>query len=175
MLRSRPRPRPPALLLLPRTEYLPYPSWPVPAAGPFLAALSTVGISGAVLALRPKSPNRGLLFARLGLGVRVPVEDGLTGGRKLGMIPRPEGAGVPSLGDVNIGLGEPLEGRRKAGDGSWVCIGEPAVILGSALRLLSEKLTPERLLWMTGFMLCCNCGCRSGAPSRLGLGGGLLY
>ncbi len=56
-----------------------------------------------------------------------------------------------------------------------MCNGELAVILGSALRLLSEKLTPERLLWMTGFMLYCNCDCRSGAPSLLGRGGGLLF
>jgi hypothetical protein len=115
MLRSRPRPRPPALLLLPRTAYLPYPSWPVPAAGPF----RTVGTcSGAVFVLRPKSPKRGLLFATLGLGVRVPEDDNLIGGLKSGTMPRPDGAGVPSLGDVMIGLGEPAEGRRKAGEGS---------------------------------------------------------
>ena len=119
MLLSRPRPRPPALLLLPRTAYLPYPSCPVPAAGPFLTALSTVGISGAVFVLRPNSPKRGLLFVTLGLGVRVPVEAvDFIGGLKLGIIPRPEGAGVPSLGEVMTGLGEPFEGRRKAGDGS---------------------------------------------------------
>jgi hypothetical protein len=106
-------------LLLPRTAYLPYPSCPVPAAGPFLATFSTVGISGAVFVLRPKSPKRGLLLATLGLGVRAPVDDtNLIGGRKSGMRPRPEGAGVPSLGDVMTGLGEPAEGRRKAGDGS---------------------------------------------------------
>ncbi len=119
MLRSRPRPRPPALLPLPRTAYLPYPSCPVPAAGPFLATFSTARTSGAVFVLRPKSPNRGLLFATLGLGVRVPVEDAdLVEGRKSGMMPRPDGAGVPSLGDMITGLGEPFEGRRKAGDGS---------------------------------------------------------
>jgi hypothetical protein len=91
----------------------------VPAAGPFLAVFSTVGISGAVFVLRPKSAKRGLLFVILGLGVRVPVEDVVfIGGRRSGMMPRPEGAGVPSLGDVMTGLCEPAEGRRKAGDGS---------------------------------------------------------
>ena len=120
MLRSRPRPRPPALLLRPRTAYLPYPSCPVPAAGPFLTIFSTVGTSGAVFVLRPNSPKRGLLFATLGLGVRVPVEEAdLIGGLKSGTRPRPDGAGVPSLGEVMAGLGEePVEGRRKAGDGS---------------------------------------------------------
>jgi hypothetical protein len=116
MLRSRPRPRPPALLLLPRTAYLPYPSWPVPAVGPF----RTVGIcSGAVFVLRPKSPKRGLVFVTLGLGVRAPVADAdFIGGLKSGIMPKPDGAGVPSLGEAIIGLGEPCEGRRKAGDGS---------------------------------------------------------
>jgi hypothetical protein len=76
MLWSRPRPRPPALLLRPRpAAYLPYPSCPVPAAGPFLGTfslLSTVGtFAGAVLVRRPKRPNLDFVLPTLGLGVRV--------------------------------------------------------------------------------------------------------
>ena len=176
VLRSRPRPKPPALLLLPRTAYRPYPSCPVPAAGPFFSVLlSTVGTSGAVFVRLPKSPKRGLLFATLGLGVRVPVEDaGFCGGFKSGIMPRPEGAGVASRGDAITGLGD-CEGRRKPGDGSWFCNGELAASLGNALLLLScGKLNPAKLLWMTGVMSP-NWDCRSGAPSLLGRTGGLLF
>lgn len=73
MLRSRAIPKVPALLLLPRPAYLPYPSWPVPAAGPFLRGLSLVSkvaISGVVFARLPKRPKRGFELVTLGLGVR---------------------------------------------------------------------------------------------------------
>ena len=75
MLLFRSAPVPPIVLLLPRWPYLPYPSCPVPAAGPFLGAFSLlprVGISaGAVLVRLEKRPNRCFGFATVGLGVRV--------------------------------------------------------------------------------------------------------
>lgn len=105
-LPSRLLPSPPALLLLPRRPYLPYPSWPVPAAGPFLEAfslLSRVGTSpGAVFVLLLNSPNLGLGFATLGLGVLVAIleVDTLASlGLRSGMIPRPDGAGPTSRYD----------------------------------------------------------------------------
>lgn len=87
----------PVLLLLPRTAYLPYPSWPVPAAGPFLDGLSLFsawGISGVVFE-RLKRPNRGLVFATLGLGVRSAGDleegGGTCTGLRSGIIPSPVG------------------------------------------------------------------------------------
>ena len=68
-----------------------------------------VGISGAVLVRLPKSPNRGLAFAILGLGVleTVPLDEGGTCcGLKTGIIPRPDGAGVASRADGIIRLGD---------------------------------------------------------------------
>jgi hypothetical protein len=68
-------PSPPELLLRPRGPYLPYPSCPVPAAGPFLGAFSVLPLveisPGAVLVRLVKNPNRGLGFTGVGLGVRV--------------------------------------------------------------------------------------------------------
>lgn len=103
-LRSRPDGTPAALVLLPRRPYLPYPSWPVPAAGPLLVLLceSRVGTSGAVFVLLPNNPNLGLGFATLGLGVRetVPLAaGGICCGLRSGIIPSPVGAGVASRGD----------------------------------------------------------------------------
>lgn len=66
---------PEPLLLLRRTEpSRPYPSWPVPAAGPFRADFSFFsgwGASGAVVFRLPKMGKRDLKVDTLGLGVRV--------------------------------------------------------------------------------------------------------
>jgi hypothetical protein len=169
MLKLRSRARgPPALLLLPRTPYFPYPSCPVPAAGPFRGAFSLVSITGSVFRL-PKRPKRGLV-AWLGLGV-VPLEEdrraGVIGGLKSGTMPRPDGAGVPSRGDGGIGPGDGfLDGMRVPWGRRlvWTCSGG-----GIALLRLSccAKLKAGRLLWMT-VTEAPSWLCKSGVPSLLG-------
>ena len=66
----------PVLLLRPRRAYLPYPSCPVPAAGPFLGNLSPAGALVASVGVfgfrknRPKRPVSLLGLAVTGVGMR---------------------------------------------------------------------------------------------------------
>jgi hypothetical protein len=169
--------------LRPRLAYFPYPSWPVPAAGPFL--FSRVAISGAVFVLLPKSPKRDFVvgdgFEILGLGVRVPALDsGCWRGRKSGMIPNPEtgGAGVASLGECKIGDGEGLfrgfDGIRLPSDGRcWEESCGEGLGIGKELCLLFWVWVwgrVERLLCTTFIIPIC--ACKSGVPSLLGRLGG---
>lgn len=60
------------LLRLLTAPILPYPSWPVPAAGPFRGSFSFLSTdTSASVFRRPNSPNRALKVETFGLGVRV--------------------------------------------------------------------------------------------------------
>lgn len=105
----------PALVLRPRA-YRPYPSCPVPAAGPFRDAFSSGTASGAVFVRLPNRPKRCFCVETFGLGARRPELLPGACGRKSGIIPRPDGAGVASLGEGWIGPGEGfLDGSRDPG------------------------------------------------------------
>lgn len=88
----------PAELERPRVEaeYFPYPSCPVPAAGPLRVVGGWEEGSGTVLVRCVKRPKRGLVVERAGLGVRLTNLDDPCG-LKSGIIPNPFGAGVLSL------------------------------------------------------------------------------
>jgi hypothetical protein len=84
----------------------------VPAVGPFLDGFSLYSTAPSVFVRLLNKPNR-CLDAWLGLGVLPLAEEGICGGLRSGIIPRPDGAGVASLGDGSTGLGDGfLEGIR---------------------------------------------------------------
>lgn len=139
----------PTLLLLRRTDpSLPYPSCPVPAAGPFRVDLSfSVGpVSELVLVRRPKIGKRDLKADTLGLGVRVVlVESGRT-------------EDFDSEEAVRLWLevadSLPIDWREKracwSGTGDEKMGRPTGAEARKLLCRLSERDVEERLLWMTG-------------------------
>jgi hypothetical protein len=160
------------LPLRPLTAYLPYPSWPVPATGPFRWSLFSGFVKGAgsVFVRRLKKPNLAILLG-LGAGTCVGSVLDLRPSRSLctsGVGPRVDTCETGSVPD--IGPGDGIREGAFVGTPILDFAAGPCPILDSVelVRLCIDG-NAIMLLWITGD------GPRnpisSGVPSRLGLAG----
>ena len=185
------------LLLRPQRAYLPYPSCPVPAAGPFRGNFSLTGAltaSAAVFGFLENRPNRPvnlLGLALTGVGIRFGISSRVASVSERAGFPRSAASSEVlellldlAISGVRGSLDEVLDGFERIDDDRVIngAFALPIATLSELEATIAAFSTDSRRVWPVVAkrlrLLCITgTGCKLssiGVPSLLGLGGGCL-